>query len=92
MYSGNFVVIALNFKAMPGNFQVSFVALNGNCAQKLFIIYLLLLVIQKIISLELNFLQITEVVINPCLVPIILMDEFLYSLVPDTGFPVSAVR
>jgi len=41
-------VIALNFKAMPDNFQVAFVPLGGNCAQKLFIIYLLF-VVQKII-------------------------------------------
>lgn len=49
-YYESFIVIALNFKAMPGNFQVPFVALNGNCAQALFIIYLLLFVIQRIES------------------------------------------
>jgi hypothetical protein len=78
-------VIVLNFEAMPHSFQVAFVALTGNCAQKLFIIYLLRFVIQNIIkNLELIFLRITEVDINPCLVPIILMDGFLYAPVPDT--------
>jgi len=32
-YFGNFIVIALNSKAVPDNFQVPFVAPNGNCAQ-----------------------------------------------------------
>jgi hypothetical protein len=50
LYFGNFVVIALNSKAVSDNFQVAFVALSGICAQKLFIIYLLLFVIQKIIE------------------------------------------
>jgi hypothetical protein len=49
LYFGNFVVIALNFKAVSDNFQVAFVALSGNCAQNFFIIYLLF-VIQKIES------------------------------------------